>query len=168
MNASDIFLDFHGHLDCLVLDSLLLKLKKTKKFEDLNTTTRKRTYSVLVECVENIIRHADLKSSDDNDVQPYVSVRNENDKIVILAGNPISEETRDKLALMIENINTRNMEELKQLHEFSINKESGQGENGAGLGFISMASKSGNKLGYRFHPLISGYLNFEIQISLNK
>ena len=38
----------------------------------------------------------------------------------------------------------------------------------AGLGFITMALKSGNKLSYSFQPLINGYLYFEIQISLNK
>ena len=40
--------------------------------------------------------------------------------------------------------------------------------NGAGLGFIFMVLKSGNKISYSFNPLTDGYLYFEIQISLNK
>jgi len=55
-----------------------------------------------------------------------------------------------------------------KMHEERIRIDPAKGSNGAGLGFICMAFKSGNILSYSFHPLISGYLYFEIQISLNK
>ncbi len=57
--------------------------------------------------------------------------------------------------------------DLKKMHEIRISRDPVKGSNGAGLGFIYMVLKSENKLGYSFHPLISGYLYFEIQISLN-
>ena len=168
MAESGKFLEYHGHLDWPVLDSLLMKLRKTREFEDLHTTIRKRTYSVFVESVENIIRHSALKDSDDNNVLPYVSVRNEDDRIIISTGNPVPAESMDKLTQRLNRINNMDVTELRKMHEIRINRESVLGENGAGLGFICMAFKSGNKLRYSFHPLNTDYLIFEIQISLKK
>lgn len=168
MAKSGIFLDYHGRIDLSEIESLLGKLKRAREFEDLNTTTRKRTYSLFVECIENIYKHSALKKSDDKKVQPFISISKEDNKIIILAGNPVSEEIRDKLAQRLDKINNLDIEQLKKMHEVRINREHVHGENGAGLGFICMAFKSGNKISYSFRPLISGYLYFEIKISLNK
>jgi hypothetical protein len=168
MTGSGIFLDYRGHPDCLVLDSLLMKLRKTREFGDLHATIRKRTYSVFVECIENIIKHSALKNSKDPDLLPYVSIRNEEDKIIISARNPVRKESMSELTQSLNKVNNLDVPELRRLHEIRINREAVQGENGAGLGFICMAFKSGNKISYDFHPLITGYLSFEIQISLNK
>ena len=168
MTGSGIFLDYRGHPDCLVLDSLLMKLRKTREFGDLHATIRKRTYSVFVECIENIIKHSALKNSKDPDLLPYVSMSDEEDKIIISARNPVRKESMSELTQSLIKVNNLDVPELRRLHEIRINREAVQGENGAGLGFICMAFKSGNKISYDFHPLITGYLSFEIQISLNK
>jgi len=168
MTSSGVFLEYHGPVDFQVVDSLLLKLKETKEFLDLDTTTRKRTYSMFVECLENIWKHSALKMSDEKNLQPHFSARNEDNKIIILAGNPVSEESRDKLVQKLSIINKLDVAALRKMHETRISIDPVKGENGAGLGFICMAFKSGNKLMYNFRPLISGYLYFEIQISLNK
>jgi hypothetical protein len=168
MTSSGIFLEYHGIIDYQIVDSLLLKLKGNSEFKDLKTVTRKRTYSLFIECIENICRHTALRSSDDINVQPHISVSNEETKIVISAGNPVAEESRGKLRQRLDSINNLDSQELRKLHEMRIGSERVKGAAGAGLGFICMASKSGNKLSYSFNPLIPGYLYFEIQISLNK
>jgi hypothetical protein len=168
MTVHGIFLDYHGHIDFHLIDSLLMKLKKTKEFEELNTTTRKRAYSLIVESIENIYKHSALMSSVDEEVLPHFSVTNEEKKIIISAGNPIPVEKRARLAERLDLINKMDVAELKRMHEKRINCKPAEGDNGAGLGFICMAFKSGNKLNYSFNPLVSGYLYFEIQISLNK
>jgi hypothetical protein len=168
MTVPGIFLDYRGPIDFSVIDSLLLKLKNTKEFEDLHTTTRKRTYSLIVECIENICKHSALKMSSDKILQPHILVMNEESKILITAGNAIFPEKREKLANRLESVNSMTVEELRKLHETRINIRPEKGENGAGLGFICMAFKSGSKLIYNFAQLTSGYLYFEVQISLNK
>jgi hypothetical protein len=168
MTVPGIFLDYHGPIDFLVIDSLLLQLKNTREFEELHTTTRKRTYSLIVECIENICKHSALKTSADKKVQPHILVKNDETRITIWAGNSISPDKKASLTNKLESVNNMNIEELKKLHEERINNKPVKGENGAGLGFICMAFKSGNKLLYNFNPLDSGYLYFEMQISLNK
>jgi hypothetical protein len=168
MTVPGIFLDYRGPIDFSVIDSLLLKLKNTKEFEDLHITTRKRTYSLIVECIENICKHSALKMSADKMVQPHILVMNEESKIIITAGNPIYSEKKEKITNRLDSVNSMTVEELKKLHEARINIRPEKGENGAGLGFICMAFKSGSKLLYNFDQLPSGYLYFEMQISINK
>jgi len=69
---------------------------------------------------------------------------------------------------MLDQINQSDEAVLKTKYENKINSDSMQTDNGAGLGFIFMALKSGNKIGYSFNPLTNDYVYFEIQISLNK
>jgi hypothetical protein len=109
-----------------------------------------------------------LKNSKESDLLPYVSISNEDDRIIISACNPVRKESRVKLTQKLNDVNNLDVPELRKLHEIRINREAVPGANGAGLGFICIAFKSGNKISYDFHPLIPGYLNFEIQISLNK
>jgi len=168
MPESGIFLDYHGPVNLSVMELLLKKLKKTKEFASLNLTTGKRTYALMVECLENISKHSALKSSNEKRTQPYISVRKENDKIIIIAANPVPNEAKDKLVRMLDQINQSDEAVLKTKYENKINSDSMQTENGAGLGFIFMALKSGNKIGYSFNPLTNDYIYFEIQISLNK
>lgn len=167
MTSPGIFLEYHGPVDFPVVDFLLTELKSNKEYNDLRTPIRKRTYSLFVECIENICKHSALKRSEDEKMQPDISLRKEENKLIILAGNPVQEESRDKLMRRLDNVNNMNCDELRKMHEVRIDSDHVKEANGAGLGFICMAFKSGNKLMYRFNPLISGYLYFEIQISLN-
>ena len=61
MSESETFLDYHGPLDLKVIDLLLEKLKNTKEFTALNKITGKRVYSMVVECLENILKHTELE-----------------------------------------------------------------------------------------------------------
>ena len=168
MSEPEIFLNYHGHIDLPEIESLLLKLKKSGEYAGWNTTTRKRTYSLFVECLENIYKYSALKSSKDQNVQPFISLKKYDNKIIITAGNPVPEEAREKLTKRLEKINNSERSALKSMHERKFNNESDHRENGAGIGFLCMAIKSGNKIMYNFNPLIPGYLYFEIQISINK
>jgi hypothetical protein len=168
MPESGIFLDYHGPVDLPVIELLLKTLKKTKEFAALNKTSGKRVYALAVECLENIFKHSALKSSDDPELQPHISIRKVNDKIIIIAGNPVQNDAKDKLTRRLDKINQSDEATLKTLYENKINCDEKRDENGAGLGFIFMALKTGNRISYSFNPINNDYLYFEIQISLNK
>jgi len=161
-------LDYAGGLDNKRIDHLLKKLKKTKDFISLDKTSGKRVYAILVECLENIARHSVKKSAVVLRFQPFISVGKLNNKIVIKAGNPIPKERTDQLISRLSEVNQMNEEALTALYEKIINKETRLEENGAGLGFILMKLKSGNKIVYSFTGIDSNFSYFEIQISINK
>ncbi len=168
MTGSGILIDYQGNIDYPSVDSMLTGLKGNRAFMELFTTTRKRAYSIIVESVENILRHSALRSADNIDLQPRILVSFDEKRIRILASNAVKKDKMKELLQKLEYVNSLERDDLKKLHEIRINQKAGNGENGAGLGLISMAFKSGNKLNYRFNPIVTGYLSFELEMHLNK
>lgn len=168
MSKSELILDYRGPVDFKVIELLLIDLKKTKEFTAFNKTTGKRVYSLVVECLENISKHSSFKSSKDPRMQPHISVRIENDKIIIISGNPLHNDAKDNLVRRLELINKSDEAALNTMYENKINTDLKFNEKCGGLGFLTIAIKSGNKISYSFDPLTKDYLYFEIQITLNK
>jgi hypothetical protein len=168
MSESDIFLDYRGPLDFAIIDSILKKLKESREFILLNKTTGKRLYSMVVECLENICKHADLKLANNPATYSHILARRENDKIVIIAGNPVTDAAKNNISARIDHINNSNEDTLISSYEEKIKGDVISDDKCAGLGFIYMALKSGNKLAYSFIPLIGDFSYFEIKITLNK
>jgi hypothetical protein len=160
-------LEYSGQIDYKIIDQLLKKLKKTKDFINLNKTTGKRIYAVIVECLENIAKHS-VKKSAGVKIQPSIFVRKLNNKIVIKASNPVAIDKTGDLIRRLNQVNYLEEKVLVTLYENKINKVVGQEENGAGLGFMLMKLKSGNKITYKFTRIDDDYTYFEIKISINE
>ena len=120
MSESGIFLDYRGPLDFKVINSLLKKLKKSPEFKDLNKITGKRVYFVVVECLENILKHAELELSENPATNSHITVRKINDKIIVDAGNPVSGDVKENIVQRLEGINNSDEKTLKSLYENKI------------------------------------------------
>jgi hypothetical protein len=151
-----------------MIDQLLKKLKKSQEFINLDKTTGKRIYAILVECLENIAKHSVKKSAADIKIQPTILVRKLNDKIVIKASNPVAIDKTGELIRRLNQVNYLKGKVLVTLYENKINKVSDQESNGAGLGFMLMKLKSGNKITYKFTRIDNDYTYFELKISVNE
>jgi hypothetical protein len=168
MSEPEIFFDYHGPLDYSVIDSLLIKLKATREYSVLNKTTGKRLYSMVVECLENIIKHSELSILKNPAMYSKISVGDQDGKITIKAGNPVTADSKVNIAGRLDHLNNSDVPTLKALYEDKIRSDLNHDDICAGLGFIYIALKSGNKITYSFRPLTNGYLYFEIKITLNK
>ena len=168
MAGSDTFLEYLGPMNFAIVDSLLIKLKNTAEYKVLNKTTSKRVYSVVVECLENICKHSDLELTRKRNMSCHLSVGKENDRIVVHAGNPLPADEKENIISRIGHINNSDVAALKNLYESKINQAFLKDETCAGLGFIQLALKSGNKISYNLNYLAPGYLYFEIIITINK
>ena len=161
-------LEYTGQVDYKIIDQLLKKLKKSQEFINLDKTTGKRIYAILVECLENIAKHSVKKSAVDIKIQPTILVRKLNDKIVIKASNPVAIDKTGELIRRLNQVNYLEETVLSTLYENKINKVSNQEGNGAGLGFMLMKLKSGNKITYKFTRIDNDYTYFELKISVNE
>ena len=95
---SGIFLEYKGPVNYDIIESILRNLKNTQEFNDLNKFSAKRVYAIIVECLENISRHSLKKRENENLPDSYLSVTKQLDEIIIVAGNPISEDNKMKMA----------------------------------------------------------------------
>lgn len=162
------FLNYAGPVNRRIIDHLLKDLKNSKDYLHLNKTTAKRIYSIIVEILENIQKHSIRETLSEKRTQPFISAEKNSDKLIIHAGNPVSNEKEEKLTALIELVNNIDNHELIGLYEDKISRKSNKNENGAGLGFIIMRLKSGNKIDYNFIPINDSISVFKIQITVNK
>jgi hypothetical protein len=161
-------LEYTGQVDYRIIDQLLKKFKKSQDFIILDKTTGKRIYAILVECLENIAKHSVKNFTGDIKMQPSILVRKLNDKIVIKASNPVGIDKTGELIRRLNQVNYLEDKVLSTLYENKINKVTKPEENGAGLGFMLMKIKSGNKITYKFTRIDDDYTYFEIKISVNE
>lgn len=134
----------------------------TKEFTSLTESTmmkssesgsvQRNVFHVMVECLQNLSRHANHGLLNGNFVAGrgiFIVSRDEN-KYFVTTGNMIENERVEEMTKMLDHINSLDREQLNELYKTQIKKSGLSEKGGAGLGFIDMARKTGNKLVYRF------------------
>jgi hypothetical protein len=121
---------------------------------------KKKVYHVMVECLQNISKHADddTQTASDSLEEGLAKtgiflIGNDQNQYFITSGNGIANENIPALKSLIDNINSLNQDELKQLHKEKMRETAISAKGGAGLGFIDIARKTGNPLEYHFEPI---------------
>jgi ferredoxin-fold anticodon binding domain-containing protein len=121
---------------------------------------KKKVYHVMVECLQNISKHADddTQTASDSLEEGLAKtgiflIGNDQNQYFITSGNGIANENIPALKSLIDNINSLNQDELKQLHKEKMRETAISDKGGAGLGFIDIARKTGNPLEYHFEPI---------------
>jgi len=86
---------------------------------------------------------------------------------IITSGNPIKDVHIDSLKTKLDQINSLDKDGLKSLYKEIIKSGSGlTDKGGAGLGFVDMARKSGQKLEYEFESLGEGRSFFSLKTTV--
>jgi len=121
---------------------------------------KKKVYHVMVECLQNIAKHADDdtdtasdKLSDGLSKSGIFVVGSDDDEYFITSGNSILNENIPALKDLINNVNSLDKDGLKELYKFKMKENAISDKGGAGLGFIDIVRKTGNSLEYYFEPI---------------
>jgi hypothetical protein len=170
MPDSGTYLEYKGLPDYDTVNSLLKSMKESELYLKLDKTTAKRLYSILVECLENNIRHSSVSPLPDPAFQSYIIASNQDNKIEIKTGNPIDKFKTSLLAKKLDKINKLECNALTCYYDEVINRKTTPGSDGAGagLGFIMIKLKSGNDIEYKFTEIDEQVSFFEINILINK
>lgn len=140
-----------------------------------NGKIKKKVYHVMVECLQNISKHADDDSETaSNNLDEGLAktglflIGSDHNEYFITSGNGIANENIPSLKEMIDNINSLNQDELKQLHKEKMRETAISDKGGAGLGFIDIARKTGNPLEYHFEPIDDKNSFFLLKTSIKR
>jgi hypothetical protein len=112
-------------------------------------------FHVMVECLQNVSRHADDDNPGDNVYSGngiFMLSRN-SDAFFVTTGNAIINEKIPALRKMIDNVNELDSMKLKELYMRQMREGRLSDKGGAGLGFIDIRRKTGSKLEYHFLPV---------------
>ncbi len=126
----------------------------------------KKIFFICVESLQNMLIHGhrDSNGSQHN----YFLVYKKGAQIIIATANLIGNDSIEKVNSDLNTINSFNdPAELKAYYINHLEKNELSEKGGAGLGFITIAMKSGNKLSYRFDKISEQNSLFKIEAFVN-
>ena len=106
----------------------------------------------MVECLQNISKHAENRNSivTSKDGRGIFMISKDDSEYNVTTGNIINNDKIPKLREILENINSLDQDGLKILYKQQMREGRLSDRGGAGLGFIDIARKTGQKLIYSF------------------
>jgi hypothetical protein len=121
----------------------------------------------MVEALQNIVKHSDdAKEKDCTHHAAIFLIGHERSQYSIMSGNPIRKENIPGLQKALERVNSLDKEGLKELYKEIIKNTTISEKGGAGLGFVDMARKSGEKLEWSFVDMDAEYSFFCLKVNI--
>lgn len=113
---------------------------------------KKRMLFLMAEGFQNIIKHGEKTLPDENHMpnQDFFLTLNRGNAFFITTGNLIENKNIEALQKQIDEVNKLDEQGLKELHKHVMKHGSLSDKGGAGLGLITIARKSNQKLNYLF------------------
>lgn len=152
MVSENIICAYHGNFNFEIVNNLLISVKSDLNKPENDKIAAKKTYKVLVECLENIHKHANkLNEITDSIINEGIFILSKNAKSYsIKVGNLVHNNEVEKLTDSINEVNLMSAEQLKERYKEIITNGSISSRGGAGLGIVDIALKSGSKLNFSF------------------
>jgi hypothetical protein len=164
MKSDKIICAYHGSFNFTVVNGLLKTAKINLSLPEHNRTSAKKTYNVLVECLENIQKHSEPELESGNEAVFMLS--QPVDGFLVAVGNLIPTLEKENLKRNIDQINNMSRDELKAHYREIIKNGSISNKGGAGLGMTDIALKSRSKLNYTFNNYSEQELFFSLSVHI--
>jgi hypothetical protein len=144
---------YRGHFENAISQQILSMAEKDLDTTDGREAIKKRIFFIMVEGLQNITRHQEVKSFDKNEYHGAFFIQRQKEDYIMTTGNIIENKEIKPLTEKLEKINSLDINELKKYYLERLKDGEISNKGGAGLGLIEMARKSGNKLVYDFMPI---------------
>ncbi len=171
MVARNLILVYEGEFTQEITKSVLAMAERNMDAIGEDSAVKRKVFNVMVECLQNIVKHSDevndINYADKNSA--VFMIGKQEDKYIITSGNPIANDKIGMLQSKLEHINALDKEGLKNYYKEKIKESHGLSEKGgAGLGFIDMARKSGQKLQFDFEHINENISFFSLKTIIRR
>ncbi len=161
-----VILAYEGEVSQDITRSVLSMAERNLESLGEQLSTKKKVFNVMVECLQNIVKHSDEMQNINDEAVFLIGMEHNN--YIVASGNYMYTKNVPILKSKIEQVNNLDKDGLKQLYRDVIRNGSLSEKGGAGLGFIDMARKSGNKLEYNFQKLDDKYTFFSLKTTITR
>lgn len=163
LNRNNILLVHHGEVTQDILRSLLsLTKEQFKRSKDVKKVVKKRVFNIMIECVQNIKRHAN-DVPEEKFASSIFMIGIIDDDYFIVSGNILRNKNVEELESQLARVNGLDKEGLDELYYQVIRNGEINERGGAGLGFVDMARRSGQNFEYQFSKMDDEYCFFTFQ-----
>lgn len=166
MHENQLVLVYNGEVNQIITKAFTNFVEKDLESVNEVLSIKKKVYHVMVECLQNISKHADAIDEPMHVKGVFMVGKNES-SYSITAGNPISSRKKESISDIIDEINTKSADELKELRKEKMKLELSD-KNGAGLGLIDIARKTKNKIYSKFIPLGNDKTYFILNVNIER
>jgi len=169
MTEKELLLVFRDEMTQEITDDLIaiaeLKMNDTSSEKKLI----RRVFNVLVECVQNIVNHADSSPSDKLNKSAILVIGRGADHYFVITGNLIRNDRVENLKEIIDLINGLSPEVIRDYYTEKMRLAEFSAKGGAGLGLLDIARRCGRKMEYDFRPVNDefSYFSFKANIAFN-
>jgi len=155
MKKNKINLAYEGEITHQITKAFTSLTENNMTREQDYNSVQKKVFHVMVECLQNISKHAESRNSvvSSKDGRGIFMVSKGEEEYNVTTANVINNEKIEELTEMLNNINSLDKIGLKQLYKQQIRDGRLSEKGGAGLGFIDIARKTGEKLVFNFLPI---------------
>ena len=114
---------------------------------------RKRVFNILVECLQNIVNHADTNNDAEQDVASLLLMGRHEDGIFIITGNKVLNTKIPALQEKIAEVNKIDHNDMREVYSNKLDESIFSNKGGAGLGLLDIYRRSGRKIDYHVHKI---------------
>lgn len=164
-----VILIYEGDFTQETTKSILTMAERNLESSGEESTIKKKIFNVMVEALQNIVKHSDEARERDGEVSPHAAIfliGHAHSKYSIMSGNRVKNENLPNLKKALERVNSLDKDGLKELYKEIIKNTTLSDKGGAGLGFVDMARKSGEKLEWAFVPVDHEYSFFCLKVNI--
>jgi len=155
MKEHEITLVYEGEITHQITKAFTSLTESNMAKEEENNSVQKKVFHVMVECLQNISKHADDFGTNEYMFSGrgiFLVAKGKND-YTVTTGNAVENTKIEDLKKLLEQVNSLDKEELTELYKKQIKEGRLSDKGGAGLGFIDIKRKTGKNLDYHFLPI---------------
>jgi hypothetical protein len=167
MMSQKLILVYQGDFTQESTKSILAMAERNLDSSGEESSIKRKVFNVMVEALQNIVKHSDELV--DGEIRSHAAIfliGKESDRYCIMSGNPIRKSNVAGLKEKLNRINGLDKDGLKDLYKEIIKNTTISEKGGAGLGFVDMARKSGEKLEFDFPDLSAEYCFFCLKVNV--
>jgi hypothetical protein len=129
-----------------------LTQRSLEENDETSVPIKKRVYHVMVECLQNICKHSDNIQSGEPEVPGtgLFIVSKSEEGFSVITGNPVANSRIEEISTILNKVNSMNEDEIKVYYKQKMLESRISEKGGAGLGFIDIVKKTGNKIEFHF------------------
>jgi len=157
---------FKGNITNDRFDRLLEQTERKLRQESISKMIKKKIFKVLVETLQNVYHHQDDLNNQE-DIYVNFSLKTDHITYIVSAGNHVRTNKVGVLRSFIDKVNSMSQNELKEYYRYCLSQDHLSDESGAGLGFVDIIRKSGEKITYSFKQVNKDYSYFCLQVKVS-
>jgi hypothetical protein len=167
MMSQKLILVYQGDFTQETTKSILAMAERNIDSSGEDASIKRKVFNVIVESLQNIVKHSDelIDGSTHSHAAIFLIGRKSN-RYTIMAGNPIRKSNVSALEEKLVHINSLDKDGLKDLYKEIIKNTTISEKGGAGLGFVDMARKSGEKIEFEFPEMSPDYCFFCLKVNV--